>query len=186
MSAPHASVSSMGETVTILAIASGAAVSLGTVGATAYREGVQRRWQSREERTIDLRTVLERAAENFGKAMFVVAEGLAELESTGQVSGIRRADLVDAQQRVVLAGNQIGVRRGPRSDEHVAFLRCLGPFLIIKGILDQAGDQERDEAWRVTFSNARGEAATAEREYLEATAKALSHTPPTAGASRSG
>ncbi|HMH48407.1 MAG TPA: hypothetical protein VK538_11915 [Solirubrobacteraceae bacterium] len=40
----------MGEAVAILAIASGAAVSLGTVGATAWREGVQRRWQSREER----------------------------------------------------------------------------------------------------------------------------------------
>jgi hypothetical protein len=170
----------MGEAVAILAVASGAAVSLGTVGATAWREGVQRRWQLREERTIDLRTVLEQAAENFGKAMFVATEGQAELENTGQVDGGRRTELLDAQRRVVLAGNQIGVRRGPRSDEHVAFLRCLGPFLVMKGILDQAGDQERDEAWRATFSTAQGEAATAERAYLEATAKALADSPPTA------
>jgi hypothetical protein len=43
VSSRPASVSSMGETVTIVAIASGAAVSLGTVFATAWREGVQRR-----------------------------------------------------------------------------------------------------------------------------------------------
>jgi hypothetical protein len=100
----------MGETVPIIAVVTSAGVSAVTVYATAYRERVQGGWQSREERAIDLRTVLERAAAEFGRAMFVATEADAELKETGKVVAVRRSELLDAQRRIVLALNQIGVR----------------------------------------------------------------------------
>jgi len=77
---------------------------------------------------------------------------------------------MNAQRLLVLADLQIKLRSG---DVREAFFRCVGTFLLMKGILDQAGNQERDQAWASTFSNAQTDAATNERAYFDAAARAL-------------
>ncbi len=161
----------MGETVAIVAVATSAGVSLGTLWAATARERAQRRWQAQEERTRDLRIVLEHAADELGKATFLANEGLAEVEANGHLSPARRTLLMNAQRVLVLADLQIKLRSGGEVRE--AFFRCVGTFLLMKGILDQAGNQERAEAWAPTFSNAQADAAANERAYFEAAAKAL-------------
>jgi hypothetical protein len=160
----------MGETVAIVAVATSAGVSLGTLWAAAARERAQRRWQAQEERTRDLRTVLEHAADELGKAMFLANEGLAEVEANGHLAPARRTHLMNAQRVLVLADLQIKLRSG---EVREAFFRCVGTFLLMKGILDQAGEPQRDAAWQATFSNAQADAATNERAYFDAAAKAL-------------
>jgi hypothetical protein len=160
----------MGETVAIVAVATSAGVSLGTLWAAAARERAQRRWQAQEERTRDLRTVLEHAADELGKATFLANEGLAEVEANGHLSPARHTHLMNAQRVLVLADLQIKLRSG---EVREAFFQCVRTFLLMKGILDQAANHERDEAWAPTFSNAQADAATNERAYFDAAAKAL-------------
>jgi hypothetical protein len=117
--------------------------------------------------------VLEAAADELGKATFVANEGLAELETTGSVAAARHIQLRDAQRRMVLADLQIGLRSGRGSEVRLTFFQCVGTFLLMKGILDQAGNQERDEAWAPTFSNAQADAAANESAYFAAAAKVL-------------
>jgi hypothetical protein len=163
----------MSEAIALVSVSVSGAVAVSGVIATAGGATRQRRWQSREERTIDLRTALENGSQSFGRAMFITGEAFAETIASGSLTAERRAELSDAQHRVVLACNQIGVRRGPRSAEYVTYMQTMTSFTTLLAHLYTASVSGVDSARAVRFSEIQAQAAERERDYLDATAKTL-------------
>jgi hypothetical protein len=60
----------MGETVAIIPVAASAAVALVSAGSAVWSNVLQRRWQSNEERVIELRGVLEDAGSRVARLLF--------------------------------------------------------------------------------------------------------------------
>ena len=63
----------MSDAVAIISVVTSGIVGLGGLASTVWSAGRERTWKSREERTIDLRAMLESVSERFPLAMFAAA-----------------------------------------------------------------------------------------------------------------
>jgi hypothetical protein len=161
----------MGEAVAIVAVSASAVV---TVTVTVFGGSRERRWQAREERATELRTVLENGSECFGSAMFVAAEAYNEIKANGKLSSERQAELAEVEKRIVIAGNHIGVRRGSQSSEYATFLDCMTKIVAVVHIIHEADRGGLDSEREASYYRAQSEALKAERAYIDVAAKLLS------------
>lgn len=161
----------MGEAVAIVAVSASAVV---TVVVTVFGGSRERRWQTREERATELRAVLENGSEAYGSAMFVAAEAYKEIEANRELSSERQTELSEAQKRIVIAANHIGVRRGSRSAEYTTFIDCMAKFVAVVNIIYEARRSGLDSERGASYQRAVSEALKAERAYIDAAAELLS------------
>jgi hypothetical protein len=146
-------------------------VGVGGLVAAAWGSSRERRWQTREERATELRTVLEGAGERLSTLLLAIDEAHREARQK-PINNDRHQELLAMQQQLVVAGKRIGVRRGSKSDEYVTFGACFLAMSAIATIVEEAEtklDREQERA----YSSAWTLALTAEEAFLDATAKAL-------------
>jgi hypothetical protein len=109
----------MSDVVALTSIISGATVALGSVGATIYTGSARRRWQSREERSAELREVLDEAAASLARGMQSIGHAYAVIAPPAvpnpDVAMREIIALSDSLSTVWAAANRVALRRGPES-----------------------------------------------------------------------
>jgi hypothetical protein len=168
------------DAVAIIAVTTSGIVAIGGIVATAYSASSQRRWQSIEERTTELRTVLDSAAGSLARAMHALVE--TERALHGAVGEDPKADeayagahewlgeAVAALKELWTATTRIQVRMGSASPVAQAAkdaefkLDAVGKVLTRNVIrrLELPG-----------YAEARAEAEAAERAFYDAAAAVL-------------
>jgi hypothetical protein len=125
----------MSEPVAIASVVTSGLVGLGGLGSAVWSAARERKWKTREERTIDLRSALQDATESFGRAMFLNSQAYKGIELYGQI-GADSGELGEARRKAVIAGNHIGLRCGSRSDEYLTFLDCTTRLTLLYDMVD--------------------------------------------------
>jgi len=163
----------VGEAVAIISVSASAVVGIGGLVAAAWGGSRQRRWQSREERTIDLRAAVEGASESFGDAMTLATEAYAGVQRTGKLDDERKPEMAGAWSRVVASGNRVGVRRGTKSAAHRAYADCMAKLFAVMAIVDEAAKARSVEGLEGRWIAAHEAAVAAESAFLDASARLL-------------
>ena len=163
----------MSEAVAIISVSASAVVGISGVVAAAWSSSRERRWQSREERAIELRTVLEDGGSLVAELLLLIDEAHDGVGRDGRLGPDSKVALERSEKRMVLAMNRVGVRRGPKAPEY----KTLGKYWIavseIVTILDEAQGEGLDSEQARAYSTAWDKAIAAETAFHEAAAKAL-------------
>jgi hypothetical protein len=163
----------MSEAVAIISVSTSAIVGLAGLGSAVWGASRERRWKSREERTIDLRSVLEEASENFGKAMFACSQAWEEIARKKALSDERKTAVDDGWLGVVGAANRIGVRLGHGSAEHTAYRECMWKVHATRSVVAEAQIDGVNREHESDYLKAHEEAVAVETIYLDIAAKRL-------------
>ena len=130
----------MGEAVAIISVSASAAVGIGGLGAAAGAGSRERRWQSREERIIELRTVLEAAQIVLAALMVTVRESLEEVHGSSRINP--STDIQHLGKGLATERARISVRLGWRSAEYTSFSECWTALSsVINTIVDNPADK---------------------------------------------
>jgi hypothetical protein len=163
----------VGEAVAIISVSASAVVGVSGVVVAAWGGARERRWQSREERATELRAVLEDGGSQFAELMFKADEAHNEVRRHGQLSSDTKDDLEARHKSIVLAMSRVGVRRGPGALEYTTFANYRLTIYKVLTTLAEANGKGLDPEQKAAYTHAWSEALTAEKAYLDATAKAL-------------
>jgi hypothetical protein len=114
----------MADPVAIVSVSTSGAIGLAGIFSSA-RAGISaRRWQGKEERIAELRTVLDTGAVNLANAMQAMAEanralttGRMDLASADQMASAKQylSDALTAQKALWITSNRLRIRRGSTS-----------------------------------------------------------------------
>jgi hypothetical protein len=136
----RARLKAMGEAVAIISVSASAAVGIGGLGAAAGAGSRERRWQSREERIIELRTVLEAAQIVLAALMVTVRESLEEVHGSSRINP--STDIQHLGKGLATERARISVRLGWRSAEYTSFSECWTALSsVINTIVDNPADK---------------------------------------------
>lgn len=83
----------MSEVVAIISVSASAVVGIGGVVAAAWGSSRERRWQSREERTVELRTVLDGGGSLVAELLLLIDEAHAEVRRNGKLGPESKTNL---------------------------------------------------------------------------------------------
>jgi hypothetical protein len=156
------------EAVAIVSVVSTAVVGL----AATWGRGRELRWQTREERTTELRGVLDEACEKLTATFVLLDQAHREWSVAGKVDPVTQRLLVEAEKNLVLEWNRVGVRRGADTPEFLALGRCRVECGRVGMVLDEmsAGVGPPD---RQHYSDRWKAARTAETEFFNVASDAL-------------
>lgn len=163
----------MGEAVAIISVSASAIVGVGGLVAAAWGSSRERRWQTREERATELRSVLEEGGERLTQLLITLDQARGEVSSAGQLGAQTQAALRQLETRLVLVSKRIGVRRGSRSPEWLTLQEAWKATGSVLTILQEASGKGLDREQHRAYSGAWTEALAAETAYVDATARAL-------------
>jgi hypothetical protein len=163
----------VGEAVAIISVSASALVGVGGLVAAAWGSSRERRWQTREERTTELRSVLQEGGELVTKLLISVDEARGEVATQGQLGMQSVAGLRELEKQLALACNRVGVRRGSLAPEWATLREAWEAIGRVLVILQEASGEGLDSEQHRAYSTAWTEALTAETAYHNATAKAL-------------
>jgi hypothetical protein len=123
-------VARISDAVAIVSVVTSGVVGVGGLLSASLGARWQRRWQSREERVAELRTVLDAGAGHIGAAMQAISQAnealrgiLFEPDQEDQLLERARGHLADAmiaQNGIWSTSNQLRLRKGPESPVAVA------------------------------------------------------------------
>jgi hypothetical protein len=166
----------MGEAVAIVSVSASALVGVGGLAAAAWSGSRQRRWQSREERTVNLRAVLDQGSEALLELAWIILDMRTKVERGDPVTATDKQELEELIKRAAVPVQaNIKVRRGPHAPETVAFSAWIKQMSKLIGLLGNAQSQgfegEAGAAWEARWAAAtEAESAyhTAAAAYLTA------------------
>jgi len=168
----------MGEAVAIVSVAASAVVGVGGLAAAALGASRQRVWRSREERAIELRAVLEGAAERLSDLRFAIGKAHFQVKTTGAIDAALEEGFVPAQERLVMALSRIGVRRGSSSADYTRCDEAAEALSKLLTILYETRDEGLDRERAKAYSAAWEAAEVAEKAFLDAAARTLAWRSP--------
>jgi hypothetical protein len=155
------------------AIAIVSIVTTGVVGLSAtWGRARELRWQSSEERTTELRSVLDRACEKLTAEFVLLDQGHRECSVSGKVTEVTQRLLLEAEKQLVLEWNRLGVRRGATAQEYLALGRCREACGRIGVLLDEM-DAGVPPAQRQSYAQLWKAAIAAERHFFSVASAAL-------------
>lgn len=160
------------EAVAIISVSASAVVGLGGLLATTFGGTRQRKWESQEERAIELRSVLDDGGQRIAELLLQVDEAHNEVLRDGRLSPERRAGLDSIQRGIALSINRVGLRRGSQAAEYSAMGAYWAAVSRLTVILEEAHDG-LDSEQASTYSQTWTEALAAESAYLDSTARTL-------------
>lgn len=164
----------MSEAVSIISVSVSGVVAAGGLISAGWGASRERRWKSREERTIDVRVVLEDVADAFGKAMFAAGRAWEDLAKRGRLSDANLAVLEETWLSFIGAGNRLGVRLGSKSAEYAAYRECMTKLATMRTIVAETANSSLGDERERGFYRAQSLAVEAETAYLDAAAQRLS------------
>jgi hypothetical protein len=142
------------------AIALASVLTTGVVGLSAtWGRSRELRWQSSEERTTELRAVLDQACEKLTAELVLLNQAYRELSVSGKVSPVTDGLLVEIERHLILAWNRVGVRRGAGTPEYAALDRCRDACANVRHLLDDmstGGTPAQREAYSALWKAAIG------------------------------
>jgi hypothetical protein len=178
------------DTVAIVSVVTSGVVGLAGLSSTAYLARAQRRWQSHEERVVDLRMILDSAGADIAQTVLALGEAnWAAEQAFGEFKSnpTRRNDLLVQGRGAVVRSlaprgslrttcNRLSVRMGDADATPIALLdvhsKLVALGLIVSDQLETGPDETRyNTAWDAV--------ETAETAFFAAAARALK--PPRAG-----
>jgi hypothetical protein len=160
------------EAVAIVSVAGSTLVGVGGLVAAAWGGSRERRWQTREERITELRSLLEEGSEVLTQTFIVLDESTGEIRSVGELGATNAALLRELEKRLVAVSQKVGVRRGSRAGDYLALRACRDATGRIGWLLSEmqnGGNAAEHAAYSVLW----GKALDAERAFLDASAKTL-------------
>lgn len=163
----------MSEVVTIISVSTTAVLGVGSLVAATWGGSRERRWQSREERAVELRAVLEDGASKLAELMFKIDEAHNEVRRLGRLAPATEVDFEARHQSIVLALSRVGVRRGSRAPEYTTFASYWLAISKLDTLLAEANGEGLDSEQKAAYTSAWTEALAAGNAYLDATANAL-------------
>jgi hypothetical protein len=161
------------ETVAIVSVSASALVGVGGLIAAAWGSSRERRWQTREERATELRSVLEEGGERLTELFVTLDQAHGEVSTAGQLGAQMQAGLRALETRLVLVCKRVGVRRGSRAPEWRTLQEAWEATGRVLTILQEANGEGLDREQHRAYSAAWTEALSAEAAFLDAAAKAL-------------
>jgi hypothetical protein len=156
------------EAVAIVSVVATAVVGL----SATWGRSRELRWQTGEERTTELRSVLDLACEKLTATFVVLDEAHREFSEAGKVGPVTQQLLVEAEKQLVLEWNRVGVRRGADTSEYLALGRCREACGRIGLLLDEM-NAGVGPAHRAAYSKLWEAARAAERDFFNVASAAL-------------
>jgi len=147
-------------------------VGIGGLAAAAWGSSRERRWQTREERATELRSVLEEGGKLLTQQFFELEEAKHEVKTAGKIDDQRATALGERNKRLVAVCNGVGMRRGSQAPEYLALKKCWEASGKLERLLYDFGEPAGGARWS-EFSPVWKEALDAERAFFDATADAL-------------
>jgi hypothetical protein len=169
----RATVFVVGEAVAIISVSASALVGVGGLVAAAWGSSRERRWQTREERITELRSVLQEGGELVTKLLIAMDEARGEVAAEGQLGVQRIAGLRELEKQLALVCKRVGVRRGSLAPEWATLREAWEAIGMVLTILQEASGEGLDSEQHRAYSTAWTDALAAETAYHDATAKAL-------------
>jgi hypothetical protein len=167
----------MGEAVAIISVSASAVVGIGGLVAAAWGSSRERRWQSQEERTKELRGVLDRACEKLTQQLVVLDQAHREFSTSGAANPMTQQLLVETEKQLVLECNRLAVRRGSHTPEYVALGACREAATRVSLLLNEMATGAAP-AQRGAYSTLWDDVLTAEKRFLDVASDALTWEEP--------
>jgi hypothetical protein len=168
----------MGEAVAIISVSASAIVGISGVVAAAWGSSRQRRWQSHEERAIELRGVLEDGGAKVAELLIKIDGAHDEVWQLRHLTPDRKKDLELTQKSIVFAIDRIGIRRGSRAPEYKTLGSYWRDVEELVTILEEAKGERLTSDQEAAYERRWDHAIAAQKAYLDATAETLAVDPP--------